>query len=86
VGEPTTLKMASSCYISALPWNIASPKTSYAKMHPIDHMSISVEYRVGPNNSYGALYHKLMTYCVIMPDETLLAKPKSHIFSIPSFE
>ena len=56
-------------------------------MQPIDQMSTSTEYLVGPRRSSGARYQRLMTYCVIIPSiSALLASPKSQILRTPPLE
>ena len=41
---------------------------------------------MGPRRSYGARYLKLITSWLIIPRDTFLARPKSHIFRYPSLE
>ena len=57
-------------------------------MHPTDQISIELEYFCDPNKTSGGLYHKVTTSCVYpltgIPEA--LARPKSAIFNILSFE
>ena len=57
-----------------------------AKMHPIDQMSIGVEYSFAPSKISGALYHRVTTswVYVLTGKPKALAKPKSANFTFPS--
>jgi len=59
-----------------------------ANIHPIDHISILVEYLLHPSNNSGALYQRVTTlfvYFASIYELTIifLAKPKSANFTAP---
>lgn len=67
-----------------MPGKIALPKYISPNMHPTDHISTALVYFDDPNKIYGALYHLVATYYVIIGSVTDwltvaidLAKPKS---------
>ena len=57
-----------------------------AKMHPIDHMSMGVEYSLAPSKISGALYHNVTTswVYVLTGRPKALARPKSASFTFSS--
>ena len=54
-------------------------------MHPIDQISIGVQYSTAPNKISGALYHRVTTSCVYgrIGIEKVLLSPKSANFATP---
>jgi translation initiation factor IF-1 len=54
-GGPSRLKIMLINSISVLAWKSGSLRMSSAKIQPMDHISISVEYSVAPNRISGAL-------------------------------
>lgn len=45
--------------MSSVPGNSGLISINYAKIHPIDQISIEGPYYIEPNKTYGALYHKV---------------------------
>jgi hypothetical protein len=99
-GVPRILNIVSSCSRhSPLPGNNTSPIAISlgivtknhkicppAKMQPMDHISIAVEWSVAPRRISGERYHRTDISSVAvkrtgMPQ--ILARPKSAIFSVP---
>ena len=49
-----------------VPGNIALPVYISPKIHPNDHISTALVYLEDPNKIYGARYHLVATYYVII--------------------
>jgi hypothetical protein len=62
-GVPINLKMRSNSSDGLLPGNNGRPFDISAKIHPIDQMSMGVEYFFEPNNTSGARYQRVTTSC-----------------------
>lgn len=83
LGEPSSLNIFSSWSAGELPGNSGCPLAISAMMHPVDQMSMDVEYCREPIRTSGALYHNVTTsweYPLTgMPNA--LARPKSASFN-----
>ena len=66
VGLPNSYIILSIWFKVDVPGNIAFPVNISPKMHPIDHISTAFVYFDEPNKIYGALYHLVATYSVII--------------------
>mmetsp|Transcript_14443 Transcript_14443/g.56975 ORF Transcript_14443/g.56975 Transcript_14443/m.56975 type:complete len:214 (-) Transcript_14443:107-748(-) len=84
---PHSLKILWSCSTSVLPGKMGEKWSNSATMHPADHASSAApSYALAPNRSSGGLYHSVTTRFVSgsIPRGSLLAKPKSASFRVPS--
>jgi hypothetical protein len=85
VGLPIALHVFFSWSKSDSPARNGTRSISSAKMQPTDHMSTVDEYARAPKSSSGGLYHRVMTWQVILPvpSPKSRARPKSAILRTP---
>ena len=66
VGLPSSSSMRSTWLRVEFPGKIALPRYISPKIQPTDHISTALVYLLDPSKIYGARYHLVATYSVMM--------------------